>query len=372
MNCPSCGRETPPGDTCAHCGATLSPTHRLPLGFFKWASLLLALAGVAALIVSASRAAVPQITIGHLNAAANLAYVRVSGTVVTTPRYDPDTQYLSFHLDDGTGELTVNAYRAETQSLISNLQIPSLGDRVTLEGTIRLREDSASLTLAAPERLVIEHPAPVERTIGSISVDDEHTLVLIRGELLDRREPYPGLTVLAVADPTGEIDAVIPSDVVALTGPIPSLAPGDFLELTGVITLYRDMPQITITSSQNIQRLDSLPAPIATRPAQPTLPPQNVSVGQITLAYVGATVTVEGAIQNSEDFSKGKRLTLADDTGSITLLLWQDVLDTIPNADQLVPGTRVRVIGKIDEYKGALEIVPQRGSDIVVNPSPSP
>ena len=132
------------------------------------------------------------------------------------------------------------------------------------------------------------------------------------------------------------------------------------------------MPQITITSSQNIQRLDSLPAPIATRPAQPTLPPQNVSVGQITLAYVGVTVIVEGAIQNSEDFSKGKRLTLADDTVSITLLLWQDVLDTIPNADQLVPGTRVRVTGKIDEYKGALEIVPQRGSDIVVNPSPSP
>lgn len=370
MNCPSCARETPPGDTCAHCGATLSPAHRLPLGFFKWASLLLALVGVAALIVSASRAAVPQITIGQLNATVNLAYVRVSGTVVTTPRYDLDTQYLSFHLDDGTGELTVNAYRAETQSLISNLKIPSLGDRATLEGTIRLREDSASLTLAAPERLVIEHPAPVERAIGSISIDDELTPVLVRGQLIDLREPYPGLTVLTVADPTGEIDAAIPSDVVSLTGQPPTLMTGDFVQITGVITLYRDTPQITITSSQNIQRLDSLPAPIATRPAQPTLPPQNVSVGQITLAYVGATVTVEGAIQNPEDFSKGKRLTLTDDTGSITLLLWQDVLDTIPAADQLTPGTHIRVTGKIDEYKGSLEIAPQLGSDVVVVASP--
>lgn len=369
MFCPSCGRETPQQATCAQCGATLNPAQRLPLNLFKWGSLLLALAGVTALIISASRTAVPQVTLGQLNATANLAYVRVSGTVSTTPRYDSATNFLSFHLDDGTGDLIVNSYRAETQSLITNNQLPQLGDRLTLEGTLRLREDSASLTLTAPQRLVREHPTPTERLIGSLTSEDELTLVLIRGQIVDQREPFPGLNVLVIADPSGQIDATLPLETVTLTGPLPDLSSGDLVQLSGIITLYRNRPQLTLTSTQNILKLEPgsiiFPTPA---PTPSPLPPALVTINQLSLAYIGATVSLEGTIQSSEDFTKGKRFTLTDNTSTITLLLWQDLFDELPFKDQLQPSAKLRVTGQIEEFNGQLEIIPTTTSDLTLIP----
>lgn len=80
------------------------------------------------------------------------------------------------------------------------------------------------------------------------------------------------------------------------------------------------------------------------------------------------TLTVEGRIAAVEIFSKGKRLTVSDGTGAITLLLWQNVLNYVPLADQLVAGAPIRVTGLIQEYQGALEIVPQIGFDVIVTP----
>jgi DNA/RNA endonuclease YhcR with UshA esterase domain/uncharacterized protein YdeI (BOF family) len=369
MLCPSCGRETPQQATCANCGATLSPAARLPIALFKWGSLLLAIAGVVALIISASRLAVPQVTIGELNATTNLAYVQVSGTVSSTPRFDSATNFLSFHLDDGTGDLTVNAYRSETQFLISNSLTPQLGDRITLEGTLRLREDSISLTLAAPERVVLEHPQPTERLIGSLTVDDELTLVLIRGQIVDKREPFPGFNVWVIADPTGQIDATIPLDVVSLTGPLPDLASGDSVQLSGLITLYRNQPQLTLTSTQTILKL--APGSIVFPTPAPTpspLPPTLVTINQLSLAFIGSTVMLEGTIQEADDFSQGKHFTFKDDTGQITLLLWQDLIDELTLADQLQVGIKLRVIGQIEEFNGEMEIIPATSSDLTIIP----
>ncbi len=372
MICPSCGRETPAAETCAHCGATLSVKNRFPLGVLKWATLLLALLGTAALIFSARRFAVPQVKIDSLNAAVNLAYVRVSGRIISTPRYDPDSQSLSFHLSDDTGEITIHANRAETQSLISNSLIPQLGDRITLEGALRLREDSLSLTLAASDSVVIEHPTPGARFIGSISNQEELTLVIVRGQILDRRDPYPGLTVLTLADPTGQIDAVVPADVVSLTGPLPEMGTGDFVQFTGVVTLYRNAPQLTLTASQNIHRLQTppdfrLPAPIL--PPTVSAPQTATPIHYITLGQVGDILLVEARITAAEDFSKGKRFTLDDGSGSIILLLWQDVYDQLPDPDQLQPGAKVRVTGEIEVFDGQFEIIPREASDIVVEPT---
>ncbi|MEE9616748.1 MAG: OB-fold nucleic acid binding domain-containing protein, partial [Anaerolineae bacterium] len=60
-----------------------------------------------------------------------------------------------------------------------------------------------------------------------------------------------------------------------------------------------------------------------------------------------------------EVFSAGVKFPLEDDTGTIILLLWQNVYETIPDADQLVTGARVEVMGRIEEYRGELEIIPE-------------
>jgi DNA/RNA endonuclease YhcR with UshA esterase domain len=74
---------------------------------------------------------------------------------------------------------------------------------------------------------------------------------------------------------------------------------------------------------------------------------------------VGRWVTLRGTLENLEPFSAGVKALLSDDSGVIVLLLWQEVYDVLPVADKLGPGARVEVTGKIDWYRGDLEIVPE-------------
>ena len=67
-----------------------------------------------------------------------------------------------------------------------------------------------------------------------------------------------------------------------------------------------------------------------------------------------------------ETFSQGVKFPLKDTTGTIILLLWQNVHDAIPDASLLVAGARVEVVGRIDEYRGDLEIIPEADGVTVV------
>jgi hypothetical protein len=40
----------------------------------------------------------------------------------------------------------------------------------------------------------------------------------------------------------------------------------------------------------------------------------------------------------------------------------------VPNAPSMQAGAKVRVAGRIDQFNGALEIVPALGYDVTVNP----
>jgi DNA/RNA endonuclease YhcR with UshA esterase domain len=90
------------------------------------------------------------------------------------------------------------------------------------------------------------------------------------------------------------------------------------------------------------------------------------TINQLSLISVGQRLILEGTLITAEDFSAGKRFTLDDGTGTITLLLWQELVDTLPDPNQLTPGTRVRVTGTIEEFNAGLEIIPASAGDILV------
>jgi DNA/RNA endonuclease YhcR with UshA esterase domain len=82
---------------------------------------------------------------------------------------------------------------------------------------------------------------------------------------------------------------------------------------------------------------------------------------------LGATFTLTQArIADVEYFSKGVKYGLTDGTGRIVLLLWQNVLEEVNARYDLFSGSRVRVVGEIDEYQGELEIAPRWGKDVVL------
>jgi hypothetical protein len=89
-------------------------------------------------------------------------------------------------------------------------------------------------------------------------------------------------------------------------------------------------------------------------------------MADLSLEHIGQRVTVKGTIERVQPFSKGIMYLLDDGSAKITLVLWQNILDTVIDGEKLVAGAVVQASGKVQEYQGKLEIVPGIGTDIVL------
>ncbi len=351
--CPSCGRFVGPLEQCPYCGASVRK--RLPLRYFRLGSIALAIIGLAALLYAVGGSATPKVKVASIAATMNYAYVRLEGQVTRGPVYNPNTQELRFYLTDSTGEIMVSSFRAVTRQLLALNKIPVAGDHVAVEGTLRLRDDFVALNLIGPEKLELAHPAARAVKIGEIGRDHNLQIVSISGDVREVRTPYNGLTLIAVGDATGEIEVAVYSDIAALSGSPPDAQIGDAVQVNGTVTFYKDSPQIALTDSQDLTKLDA-----------GTAPETLTRIGELPGSRVGTRISVAGNVTEVKKFSQGLRVILDDGSGTITLLLWQDTLSQVAHAEQLAKGARVQALGKLSEYHGELEVVPDRGSDVEI------
>ncbi len=358
-HCPSCGRYVGPYEACPYCGARL--TGRTPIRVVKIAAIVLATVGLAVLWLAATRAEVPLIQIGQAGATMNMAYVRLEGHCTRAPTYDPESDYLSFWIEDDTGEIRISAYRAETRRIIEQGRVPALGDLVEVAGTLRVREDFLSLTINVPEQLKVTRAEPADRDIGTIVPEDQYLRVRVRGQVRDIYEPYHGLTLITVRDATGSIPVAVSEDLIALSGVTPTLTTGQPVEVVATVSLYGDTPQLVPASVADIVPL-SEPVHIAVEK----------QIGELTTADAGQLVVVRGTVTEVDPFSSGVKYTLDDTTGSIIVLLWQSVYDALPDPTALDVGAEVQVQGEVSQYRGELELVPELAEDVRILAAAAP
>jgi DNA/RNA endonuclease YhcR with UshA esterase domain len=84
--------------------------------------------------------------------------------------------------------------------------------------------------------------------------------------------------------------------------------------------------------------------------------------------YLGQAVQVTGEIGNVSGSTQSVTISIFDETGAAPVFIWRTTLDRIPNANPALGtiGTRLRVIGVVQEYRGSLEIVPTLPYDVEV------
>jgi DNA/RNA endonuclease YhcR with UshA esterase domain len=359
-HCPSCGRYVGPHEACPYCGARL--TGRTSVRVVKIVAVLLATVGIAVLWLAATRAQVPLIQIGQAGATMNMAYVRLEGHCTQAPAYDPASDYLSFWIEDDTGEMRVSAYRAETRQIIAEGRVPALGDLVEVAGTLRIREDFLALTLNVPEQFKITRVEPVDREIGTIVPEDQFLRVRVRGQVREVYEPYDGLTLITVRDETGAIPVAVSADLVALSGLTPTLSVGQPVEVVAAVSLYGDTPQLVPASTADI-----------VAPVQPVAAAVEKQIGELTTSDVGRLVVVRGGVMQVESFSTGVKLTLDDGTGEVVALLWQSIYDELLDPAALDVGAEVQVQGEVSQYRGELELIPELAEDVqLLSAAPPP
>jgi DNA/RNA endonuclease YhcR with UshA esterase domain len=322
---------------------------------FKVGSLLLAVGGVLVLLFAASRTQVPPVEIGNLVETMNWAYVRVEGVVTRQPTHDQEAGTIRFWLWDGTGEILVIAYRSEAEALLAGDMVPVMGDTVSLEGTLRIKDDFQYLVLDVPQNTEIRPAESILLPIGQVDPTFLYQSVTVRGMVRDDRVPYQGLRILTVRDGSGEIDVALATGPDALLGNLPDIGAGMPLQVTGAVDLYKGMPQISVGRGTDVAVLDE---DLAIAPRR--------WLGGLSTKDVGHLAFVEGIITGVEPFSAGTKFTLDDGSGTVTMLLWRDLNESLVAGEQLVVGTRVQALGEIAEYRADLELIPQIPPDVAV------
>ncbi len=358
-HCPSCGRFVGPYETCPYCGAR--QRGRISVRAVKIAAVVLATVGLLALWWAARQTDIPTVSAADAQGTMNMAYVKVSGHIARSLSYDPESGYLAFWVDDGTGEVRVSSYRDVTESLLASGKIPALGDAVTVAGTLRIREDYVALTLNVPEHLTLTRPDPTPLKSNELTVLDEGSRVSMAGEVSRILVPYPGLTLITLRDDTGETVIAVGEVITALTGALPPVVEGQGIAVTGTVSLYKDTPQIIPAAVSDIA--------LSAAPAAPTVETRDLK--SLSTDDEGKLVQVQGRVVLMEGFKGGLKATLDDAKDQLVVLLWDSVYAGLDNPTALDLGAEITVRGEIQVYQGELELVPETAGDVTLD-APAP
>jgi hypothetical protein len=155
--CPSCERFIGPVDVCPYCDADSAkpPVMRI----LRWLALVLAPVGLGFLYLAATSKELPAVKISEITPMMNFAQVQVVGTVqnnVYIGEKNGTVDYISFPINDGSGELRVVANGAVAKSLKDKGLLPIKGDSVDVTGGLDVTADGKfKLRLGSTEKLKI-------------------------------------------------------------------------------------------------------------------------------------------------------------------------------------------------------------------------
>lgn len=132
--CPACGRHVGPVLTCPYCEVDIPDRRTLRL--LRAASLVVAISGLALLLMAARQTPLPVTPIGQA-AAAHSGRMRLLGTLTAPPRVFPAEgipRYVNFNIKDDSGRLAVTASRQVARDLVAGNCLPSKGSTVEVIG----------------------------------------------------------------------------------------------------------------------------------------------------------------------------------------------------------------------------------------------
>jgi DNA/RNA endonuclease YhcR with UshA esterase domain len=90
-------------------------------------------------------------------------------------------------------------------------------------------------------------------------------------------------------------------------------------------------------------------------------------IGSLSGADAGQRVMIEGTVVRVEGLESAVKVFVGDGSGEVVVFVWRNVLNRISSNTALgTPGSRVRIVGTVEVYRGNLEVTPTLPNDVVV------
>ncbi len=277
--------------------------------------------------------------------------VRVRGQVRQV--YEPYAGLKLITLRDAGGEIEV-AVGEVLEQLTGPLPAINVGDALEVVAAVTLYRDTPQLVPAASSDVVPAAGTAIvapRREVGTVTSAEVGQWIQVEGEIVDSDAFSSGVR-FTLDDGSGQIELLLWQSLFAQVPYSDALGLGARVRVQGQVAEYKGVLEVVPDVPQDLAILVAAP------------PPEEVTVAQLSPAEAGRIVTLRGVLGPGDYFSQGVRYSLDDGTGEIVLLLWSNVAEQSP--EDLGHGAEVRVTGEVAEYKGEMEVVPRRGSDLEV------
>jgi DNA/RNA endonuclease YhcR with UshA esterase domain len=239
----------------------------LKIKVLRYASLVLAVAGLALLYLFSVNRDLPVISIGSITPTMNFACVRITGEVVRDAAFSK-AGGIVFTVKDGSGEITVMSSRVQAQTLKTAAKLPRRGDRIEVTGCLSVSAgQDVKLRLQSSERLTLNRRriSAVPSAVSCIKLDEvvaEHQgeYVAVNGVLKLIDVPGPGVKtpyVLTLEEGNAELAVVFWDDVFqGLEQKLP--IPGKRINVRGRIEVYNGIVQLRVKEAGDLRVAESL------------------------------------------------------------------------------------------------------------------
>ncbi len=253
---------------------------------------------------------------------------------------------------DDSGEVIV-AVDETTIALTGALPEIVEGQGIDIAGAVSLYKDTPQIVPATVADIVLSAAPPEAAAVAITSLSEAQNAAIGSRLRLQGRvvlmEGFKGGMKATLDDGAAQITLVLWDNVyTALENPF-AVDVGAEVVVDGELGSYEDELQIVPESFKDITIVT--PAP--------EIP--WVAVGDLRTLDAGRVVRLRGVLGAPQGFSAGAKALFDDGSGTITVLLWTNILTSLDPPP--TEGMQVEVIGVIQEYRGDLEIVPRSTLD---------
>lgn len=202
-----------------------------------------------------------------------------------------------------------------------------------------------------------ETPTPVvELTpIGALTVARAGEEVTVEGTVVGAESFSSGFE-FTLDDGSGQIALLLWHEVYDDCWDAARINLGAQVRATGQVGQYEGQLQIQPDFGGDVQAIEgAAPWPIRRE------------IGSLSGADAGQRVMIEGTVVRTEGLESAVKVFVGDETGEVVVFVWRNVLDRISSNTALgTPGSRVRIVGTVEVYRGNLEVTPTLPNDVVV------